>query len=178
METEQGRRYGREGGGKATVASSRSWPHWRPDSPESSSGGHPFLLVTLRMTVPGGRQWQQYRFVENQDLRSRLVPLLGTLPLSHSLLQEPHGGQPCRFSDPAVRLWRDDDADRWPNSLYRSFAEMDGPRRGLGEVTVTLRLHSRSGVVREVSRTINECNVRADGLLLRTQVPDVLPLDG
>ncbi|AWI32481.1 hypothetical protein E3E14_22075 [Streptomyces sp. ICN441] len=143
-----------------------------------SSEGHSFLLVTLRMTVPSGRKWQQYRFIENHDLRSRLVPLLGTLPLSHSLLQEPHGGQPCRFSDPAVRLWQDDDSDRWPNTLYRSFAEADGPRRGLGEVTVTLRLHSRGGSVREVSRTVNECNVRADGQLLRTQVPDVLPLDG
>lgn len=160
------------------MALSTSWPQWRPDSPESSSDGHPFLLVTLRMTVPAGRKWQQYRFIENRELRSRLVPLLGTLPLSHSLLQEPHGGQPCRFSDPAVRLWQDDDSSRWPNTLYRSFTEADGPRRGLGEVTVTLRLHSRTGFVREVSRTINECNVRADGQLLRTQVPDVLPLDG
>ncbi|MFJ6947975.1 hypothetical protein ACISU4_25565 [Streptomyces wuyuanensis] len=160
------------------MALSTSWPQWRQDSPVSSSGGHPFLLVTLRMTVPGGRKWQQYRFIENHDLRTRLVPLLGTLPLSHSLLQEPHGGQPCRFSDPAVRIWQDDDSDRWPNTLYRSFTEADGPRRGLGEVTVTLRLHGRSGFVREVSRTINECNVRADGQLLRTQVPDVLPLDG
>ncbi|MEV0961713.1 hypothetical protein AB0J25_03690 [Streptomyces sp. NPDC049910] len=157
---------------------STSWPQWRQDSPELSSGGHPFLLVTLRMTVPSGRTWQQYRFIENHDLRSRLVPLLGTLPLSHSLLQEPHGGQPCRFSDPAVRLWQDDDSDRWPNTLYRSFAEADGARRGLGEVTVTLRLHSRNGFVREVSRTVSECNVRADGQLLRTQVPNVLPLDG
>ncbi|MFI1470201.1 hypothetical protein [Streptomyces wuyuanensis] len=160
------------------MALSTSWPQWRQDSPELSSGGHPFLLVTLRMTVPSGRKWQQYRFIENHGLRARLVPLLGTLPLSHSLLQEPHGGQPCRFSDPTVRIWQDDDSDRWPNTLYRSFTEADGPRPGLGEVTVTLRLHGRSGFVREVSRTINECNVRADGQLLRTQVPDVLPLDG
>ncbi|MEU1278008.1 hypothetical protein [Streptomyces sp. NPDC005805] len=154
------------------------WPQWREDHPAVSGEGLPYVLAALRMTVPAGRSWQQRRLVENDRLRTRLVPLFGALPMSHSLLQEPHGGQHCRYSDRALRLWQDADPDRWPNTLYRDFAEADGPRTGLGELTVTLRLETRDGQVSLTERTIAECNVRADGRLLLTQVPDRLTAEG
>jgi hypothetical protein len=149
-----------------------AWPQWQDAYPVTAPGGHPYVLATLRMTAPGGRHWQQHRLVEDDDLPSRLGPLFSTVPVSHSLLQEPHGGQHCRFSTDGPRLWQDDDPDRWPNTLYRQLTEQDGPRRGLGEVTVTMRLASRDGLTtRQISRTISECNVRADARLLLAQVP-------
>jgi hypothetical protein len=149
-----------------------AWPQWQDAYPVTAPGGHPYVLAALRMTVPGGRYWQQHRLVEDDDLPSRLGPLFSTVPVSHSLLQEPHGGQHCRFSTDGPRLWQDDDPDRWPNTLYRQLAQQDGPRPGLGEVTVTMRLASRDGLTtRQVSRTISECNVREDARLLLAQVP-------
>lgn len=153
-----------------------SWPVWRADFPVTAPDGHPYLLATVRMTVPSGRHWQRHRLVENHDLHTRLVPLLGVLPLSHSFLQEPHGGQKCRFHDPAVKVWQDSDPDRWPHTLYRRFAAEDGHRQGLGEVTVTLRLETQDGHVQQAARTVSECNVRADGRLILAQLPhDALP---
>jgi hypothetical protein len=154
------------------------WPDWRADYPDNAPGGHPYLLVTLRMTAPGGRYWQQHRLVENHRLRERLVTVLGALPMSHSLLQEPHGGQHCRFSDRDVRIWHEPDSERWPNTLFRRLAEEDGPRRGLGEVSITLRLQTQDGHLAEASRTVDECNIRADGRLLVAQLPaDALSRD-
>ncbi|MFE3323455.1 hypothetical protein [Streptomyces sp. NPDC059176] len=150
---------------------SANWPAWRDDYPTTAPGGEPYLLATLRMTVPAGRYWQQHRLVENDRLHQRLGPLLGTLPMNHSLLQEPHGGQPCRYTDRALSMRTESDPDRWPNTLFRQHALADGPRLGLGEVTLTLRLQTRAGDVHEVSRTVNECNIRADGRLLLTQIP-------
>ncbi|MFF9868252.1 hypothetical protein ACF1G0_23110 [Streptomyces sp. NPDC013953] len=152
-----------------------AWPVWRPDYPRHAPSREPYLLAALRMTAPSGRVWQQHRLIENANLRVRLVPLLGTLPLSHSLLQEPHGGQPCRFLHSELRIWRDPDPDRWPNTLYRQFVEDDGFRRGLGEITLTLRLLTPEGHRFVCSRTISECNIRADGRLLLTQVPERVP---
>ncbi|MFD0428185.1 hypothetical protein ACFQ60_08510 [Streptomyces zhihengii] len=68
-----------------------AWPQWREDYPVNSPSGHAYVLAALRMTVPSGRSWQQHRLVENDALRTRLAPLFGALPMSHSLLQEPHG---------------------------------------------------------------------------------------
>ncbi len=154
------------------------WPRWREDHPETSFDGLPFVLATVRMTVPAGRRWQQHRLVENDRLRTRLIPLLGALPMSHSLLQEPHGGQHCRYGAGGPMLWQDTDPGRWPNTLYRQFQETDGPRSGLGELRVTLRLETRDGLVSTAERTIAECNVRADGRLLLVQVPDRLSAAG
>lgn len=151
-----------------------SWPQWRDDHPVTAPGGRPYLLAALRMTVPAGRHRQQYRLVENVDLPARLGPLFSTVPVSHSLLQEPHGGRRCRFSTTGPRLWQDSDPGRWPNTLYRQFEEQDGPRQGLGEVTMTLRLRSRDGVTVQVERTMSECNVRADARLLLAQLPGQL----
>lgn len=151
-----------------------SWPEWRDEYPVTAPGGRPYVLAALRMTVPAGRHRQQHRLVENVDLPSRLGPLFSTVPVSHSLLQEPHGGQHCRFSTTGPRLWQDSDPGRWPNTLYRQFEEQDGPRPGLGEVTMTLRLRSRDGVTVQVARTISECNVRADARLLLAQLPGQL----
>ncbi|GGW52230.1 hypothetical protein [Streptomyces xantholiticus] len=148
------------------------WPEWRHEYPLTAPDGHPYVLAAVRMTVPANRHWQQHRLVENVDLPVRLGPLFSTVPVSHSLLQEPHGGQHCRFSTTTgLRLWQDSDPDRWPNTLYRRFEQQDGPRRGLGEVTVTLRLRSRDGVTLQVVRTISECNVRADARLVLAQLP-------
>ncbi|MGW8990839.1 hypothetical protein ACWGRF_13055 [Streptomyces zhihengii] len=152
-----------------------AWPQWREDHPVNSPSGHAYVLAALRMTVPSGRSWQQHRLVENDALRTRLAPLFGALPMSHSLLQEPHGGQHCRHSADGPRIWHDTDPDRWPNTLYRTLAEADGPRSGLGEITVRLRLTARDGALGTAERVIAECNVRSDGRLLLTQVPDRLP---
>ncbi|GGT56659.1 hypothetical protein GCM10010271_70540 [Streptomyces kurssanovii] len=154
-----------------------SWPQWQDEYPVMAPGGHPYVLAALRMEVAGNRHRQQLRLVENDDLRARLVPLFSTVPVSHSLLQEPHGGQHCRFSTDGPRLWQDTDPDRWPNTLYRQLEQQDGPRRGLGEVTVALRLLTRSGLTLEVRRTISECNVRADARLLLVQLPQQLADD-
>jgi hypothetical protein len=154
-----------------------SWPQWQDEYPVMAPGGHPYVLAALRMTVSGNRHRQQQRLVENDDLRARLGPLFSTVPVSHSLLQEPHGGQHCRFSTDGPRLWQDTDPDRWPNTLYRQLEQQDGPRRGLGEVTVTLRLLTRNGLTLEVCRTISECNVRADARLLLVQLPEQLADD-
>ncbi|MFE7774902.1 hypothetical protein ACFU5O_13535 [Streptomyces sp. NPDC057445] len=165
---------GRHRQGSATPDTSAGlprWPEWRADYPTVSPDGHPFLMVTLRMTAPSGRHWQQHRLVENHRLRERLAPILGALPMSHSLLQEPHGGQHCRYSDRTLQMWQETDPARWPNTLYRQLAEEDGPRQGLGEVTVTLHLETRDGHISEASRTISECNIRADGRLLLAQLP-------
>ncbi|MEE1752854.1 hypothetical protein [Streptomyces sp. SP18CS02] len=150
------------------------WPAWLPDYPRHSPQQEPYVLAALRMSAPTGRSWQRQRLVENTDLRTRLAPLLGTLPISHSLLQEPHGGQLCRFHHPTVRIWQDPDPDRWPSTLYRQFVRTDGPRQGLGEVTLTLRLQLPEGHTAQFSRTLSECNIRADGLILLTQIPDHL----
>lgn len=146
------------------------WPVWRGDEPLAGSGGVPYLSATLRMRVASGRSWQCRRLIENAELRTRLRPLLRTLPVSHSCLQEPHGGLPCRFSDKDIEVWQDTNPDRWPNSLYRRFAEEDGPRPGWGDVAITLRLETRAGLVHQLTRTIGECNVRADGALLIAQL--------
>lgn len=146
------------------------WPKWRGDEPVTAPDGHPYLLATLRMSVTSGRTWQRHRLIENDQLRTRLTPLLGTLPLSHSYLQEPHGGHTCRFSEPSLTMWQDTDPDHWPNTLYRQLTAEDGPRQGLGEVTVTLRLEPRGGEACQVERVISECNVRADGRLLVAQL--------
>ncbi len=152
------------------------WPSWRDDDPLTGSEGRPYVLAVLRMSVAGGRFWQCRRLIENDRLRTRVGPLLRTLPLSHSYLQEPHGGRPCRFSEAGVTMWKDTDPDHWPNTLYRRFAEEDGPRQGLGEVTVALRLETRTGLVHQVERIVSECNVRADGGLLIAQLAhDELP---
>lgn len=159
----------------ALTGRSVNWPGWRDDYPTTAPGGEPYLLAALRMTVPAGRHWQQHRLVENDQLQRRLGPLLGTLPMKHSLLQEPHGGQPCRYTDRDLNMRAESDPDRWPNTLFRQHALTDGARPGLGEVTLILRLETRAGDVHEVSRTINECNIRADGRLLLTQIPPTAP---
>lgn len=152
-------------------ADGASWPRWRGDEPLIAPNGQSYLLAALRMTVASGRYWQRHRLVENERLHIRLAPLLGTLPLSHSFLQEPHGGRPCRFHDPSLSVWQDTDPEHWPNTLYRRLAAEDGPRPGLGEVTVALRLETRSGYTHEEQRIVSECNLRADGRLLMAQLP-------
>ncbi|MFF3689562.1 hypothetical protein [Streptomyces sp. NPDC002187] len=152
-------------------AGGAGWPRWRGDEPVTAPDGHPYLLAAVRMTVPAGRMWQRHRLVENEQLHTRLVPLLGSLPLSHSLLQEPHGGLPCRFHDRTLALWQDPDPGHWPNTLYHLYTEQDGPRLGIGEVTVTLRLETRTGELHQHRRTVSECNVRADARLILTQLP-------
>ncbi|MGW7287164.1 hypothetical protein ACWGH4_16905 [Streptomyces sp. NPDC054847] len=164
-------------GGLPAAHPPASWPHWQDEYPVMAPGGHPYVLAALRMAVSGNRHWQQQRLVENDDLRVRLGPLFSTVPVSHSLLQEPHGGQHCRFSTDGPRLWQDTDPDRWPNTLYRQLEQQDGPRQGLGEVTVALRLLTRSGLTVEVRRTVSECNVRADARLLLVQLPRQLADD-
>lgn len=163
------------GGEQFPLSRPPGWPTWQDDFPVTAPGGHAYVLAALRMTVPAGRHSQQERLVENYRLRERLAPLFSSLPTGHSLLQEPHGGQHCRSGGDGPRLWQDTDPDRWPNTLYRRLVEEDGERQGLGEVTMTLFLRTRGGHSTEISRTIRECNIRADGRLLLTQLPDSLP---
>lgn len=160
--------------GQPEPSSAVGWPQWQDDFPVTAPGGHPYVLAALRMSVLNGRHRQQHRLVENDRLPVRLAPLFSALPVSHSLLQEPHGGQHCRFSSDGPRIWRDSDPDRWPNTLYRRLAAEDGPREGIGEVTVTLHLRTRDGHSAQFSRIISECNVRSDGRLILTQLPDRL----
>ncbi|OKI41817.1 hypothetical protein A6A28_24905 [Streptomyces sp. CB03578] len=116
--------------------------------------------------MPTGRTFFAYGLVEEQNIRAGLSHLSAGVPGTHSGLQEPYGGRPCAFKHEYLRLWQDD-----PITL-RQWAEMsrrDGPREGLGEVTIAVRTLSQAGAVQQEEVDAPECNLRSDiaGLLER-----------
>ncbi|MEV0443834.1 hypothetical protein AB0I84_01830 [Streptomyces spectabilis] len=71
----------------------------------------------------------------------------------HSMLQEPHGGEPCASWHPTSRYWTEPRPDRYPNTEWARFETEDGPRQGRGTVTLSIRLENRFGKYVEVIRT-------------------------
>ncbi|MFJ5637602.1 hypothetical protein ACIQF5_33830 [Streptomyces goshikiensis] len=142
-----------------------TWPGWLPGHARSGPRG-PYLVAGVRLWVPTGRTFFAYGLVEEQNIRAGLSHLSAGVPGTHSGLQEPHGGHPCAFTHEYLRLWQDD-----PITL-RQWAEIsrrDGPREGLGEVTIAVRTLSQEGALQHEEVDALECNLRSDiaGLLER-----------
>ncbi|MFD3557939.1 hypothetical protein ACFWWA_38455 [Streptomyces goshikiensis] len=142
-----------------------TWPGWLSSQARSGPRGL-YLVAGVRLWVPTGRTFFAYGLVEEQNVRAGLSHLSAGVPGTHSGLQEPHGGRPCAFTHEYLRLWQDD-----PITL-RQWAEMaarDGPREGLGPVTIAVRTLSQEGAVQHEEADVRECNLHSEiaGLLKR-----------
>lgn len=143
------------------------WPAWLRQHTPTGSHGRPNLLLVIRMEVPCGRANERACLVEDHAPRSHISNSM-TFAHVHSMLQEPHGGQPCAFVDQLPYTDSGTDA-----RLYGQYLTKDGPREGIGEVTVTVRVESRSGApVLDLRRTFPECNLIRDVRSLLPEIPE------
>lgn len=134
---------------------------WRKGLEPQGHRGIPYLLMTYRLTVPSGREWG---FEGLTDFYRDGNTHLWTLRIAecHSMLQEPHGGEPCASWNPHYGYWTDPRPDHYPNPEWARFEAEDGPREGRGTVTLSIRLENRFGDHVEVIRSAQECNMRRD----------------
>lgn len=143
------------------------WPLRLRQHPATGPNGRPYFLLLIRMEVPAGRSREDTVLVENHAPRAHISNSM-TFGYVHSRLQEPHGGQPCRNAGEYSCSISTEEV-----SLYRQFEAADGPRDGVGEVTVTVRVEDRSGrPVLDLKRTFSECNLLRDVRSLLPLIPE------
>ncbi|WP_394426492.1 hypothetical protein [Streptomyces sp. SGAir0957] len=142
------------------------WPLRLRQHPATGPNGRPYFLLLIRMEVPSGRFREDTVLVEDHAPRAHISNSM-TFGRIHSRLQEPHGGQPCGYAGGHTCPISREEA-----RLYRQFATEDGPRDGLGEVRVTVRVEDRSGrAVLDLQRTFPECNLLRDVRSLLPLIP-------
>ncbi|MET9393808.1 hypothetical protein ABZY20_25925 [Streptomyces sp. NPDC006624] len=143
------------------------WPLQLRQHAPVGPNGRPYFLLSIRMEVPSGRSREHTVLVEDHAPRAHISNSM-TFGHIHSRLQEPHGGQPCAYAGEHSLPTCAEEA-----RLYGQFAAEDGPRDGLGEVTVTVRVENRSGTpVLDLKRTFSECNLLRDVRSLLPLIPE------
>ncbi|MGW1158865.1 hypothetical protein ACWD48_11695 [Streptomyces sp. NPDC002519] len=143
------------------------WPLRLRQHPATGPNGRPYFLLLIRMEVPSGRSREDTVLVEDHAPRAHISNSM-TFGHIHSRLQEPHGGQSCGYAGERSCSISAEDA-----RLYGQFVAEDGPRDGIGEVTVTVRVEDRSGKpVLDLKRTFCECNLLRDVRSLLPLIPD------
>ncbi|MBV9023982.1 MAG: Ig-like domain-containing protein [Streptomycetaceae bacterium] len=143
------------------------WPLRLRQHSEVGPHGRPYFLLLIRMEVPAGRSREDTVLVEDYAPRSHISNSM-TFGHVHSRLQEPHGGHPCQYAGEHSCPVGAEEA-----RLYRQFVAEDGPRDGVGEVTVTVRVEDRSGQpVLDLKHTFSECNLLRDVRSLLPLIPE------